>query len=141
MKLTSLCLCLAALSLGSAFSGCESAPQRQPRSTQTFVLSPDHPAPDAEIGLVSAIRLVLPAPAEGSSQVWEIVSNNNKVLDQMGPMKAVPAGEAADGKPAIAVSFYALRPGKSILRFDLLDPKLAEAVPAATCVITVRVVE
>ncbi len=141
MKLNSLCLCLAALSLGAAFSGCESAPQRQPRTTRTVVLAPDHPAPDTEIGLVSAIRLVLPAPAEGSSKIWEIVSNNNKVLDQMGPMKAVPAGETADGKPAIAFSFYALRPGKSVLRFDLLDPRLSEAVPAATCAVTVRVVE
>ena len=140
MKLPALCLCLAALS-SVVFTGCESPPQRQPRTTRTFILTPEHPTPDAEVGIVSAVRVVLPAPAEGSAQVWEIVSNNNKVLDQMGPMKAVPAGETADGKPAIAFSFYALRPGKSVLRFDLLDPKLAEAVPAATCMVTVRVVE
>jgi hypothetical protein len=127
-------LLMAALGSLALLAGCDPAPERQPKTTRTLFLRTDQPAPDVELGLVSAIRIVLPGPQPGSGLAWEIASNNTTVLEQMGPMRS----EAA---PATSVSFYALRPGKSVIRFYLLDPKLAEAVPAATCKVTVRVVE
>jgi hypothetical protein len=100
-------------------------------------LSPDHPTPPVEIGLVSAVHVVLPGPDPGSGLVWEIASNNTAVLEQMAPLAAAP-GPAG---PTTSASFYSLRPGKSILRFFLVRPSEAEAIPAAKCEVTVRVVE
>jgi len=123
-------------------AGCEtSTSERHPRTTRTMVLSVDRPSPDVEMELVSAVRVVLPGPEAGTGLVWEIASNNNKVLDQMGPMKAVPASGETGSKPGTEVTFYALKPGKSILRFFLLDPSLKEAVPTAKCQLTVRVID
>lgn len=141
MKAPTLNLCLLGLAATLLLPGCESQPQRQPRTTRTFVLSASRPTPDVEMGLVSAVRVVLPGPEAGSGLSWEIASNNATVLEQMGPIRVGPLPEAADGKPVSSVSFYALKPGRSVLRFYLLDPKLSEAVPAATCELTVRVVD
>lgn len=141
MKSPTTRLCLVGLASALLLAGCESAPARNPRTTRTVVLSPARPSPDIETGLVSAIRVVLPGPEPGSGLSWEIASNNNKVLDQMGPITVGPLPEAGDGKPMSTVSFYVLRPGRSLLRFYLLDPKLGEAVPAATCEVTVRAVD
>ena len=122
-------------------TACDTAPVMEPKTTRTIFLHVDRPSPDVEIGLVSAIRVVLPGPAPGSGLLWEIASNNTRVLEQMGPMKAEAAAEEAGSRPATTVSFYTLKPGRSALRFYLLDPKLAEAVPSATCELTVRVVD
>ncbi len=130
-----LCAGLAAALLAA---GCDSAPSRSPKTNRTFVLSADQPTPDVEMGLVSAIRVVLPGPAAGSGLSWEIVANNNKVLEQMGGLKA--SATAAPG-PATEVSFYSLKPGKSDLLFVLINPAAMEAVPVATCKLTVRVVD
>jgi hypothetical protein len=128
-------LLLPACVLLLALAACDTQPNRVPRSTRTLELSPARPSPDVEIGLVSAVRIVLPGPEAGTGLSWEISSNNNKVLDPMGPMKA----EAAAGTSSI--SFYALRPGKSVLRFVLVRTSEAEATPAAACQVTIRVVE
>jgi len=121
--------------------GCDTAPVREPKTTRTIYLHVDRPSPDVEMGLVSAVRVVLPGPEPGSGHLWEIASNDTRVLEQMGPMKVEAAAEEAGSRPATTVSFYALKPGRSLLRFYLLDPKLAEAVPAATCELTVRVID
>jgi predicted secreted protein len=119
--------------------GCDTAPARNPKGTQTVVLSPDQPAPSVTIELVSAIRVVLPGPEAGSGYVWEIASNNTRVLEQMGPLRAIPASAAPGAKATTAVSFYALKPGRSVIRFFLVRPNAAEAVPAASCMLTVHV--
>lgn len=113
--------------------GCDSAQQRNPRATQSVVLSADQATPDVEMEIVSAVKVVMPAAPKGSEgDVWEIASNNARVLEQMGPLKP-------DATGATAVSFYALKPGRSALRFVLVRPGEAEAVPAASCEVTVRV--
>jgi predicted secreted protein len=129
----------AALVLMAFSSGCDSAQERHPRTTQTVTLSADSASPDVAAGVVSAIEVVLPAGPRGSAgYAWEIASNNAAVLEQMGPLKP---GPSADGSvsPATTVSFYVLKPGKSVLRFALVRPGEAEATPAATCSVTVRV--
>jgi hypothetical protein len=134
-----LILCSAAL-LGLA-PGCASNPNRIPRTTQTVTLSPDRAAQNATIPLVSAIRVVLPGPEAWTGLAWVIGSNNTRVLEQMGPLKMVPAAAAPGSGPATAVSFYALNPGRSVLRFFLVRPNEAEAIPAAACTLTVVVEE
>ena len=123
------------LALLGLVAGCDTQPNRQPRSTRTVELAPGAPAPDLEVGLVSAVRFVLPGPEPGSGLSWEIASNNGKVLDPMGPLAPVA------GTPTSAVSFYTLRPGKSVVRFVLVKPAEAETIPAASCKVTVRVSE
>jgi hypothetical protein len=126
--------------LGLAFAaGCESTPARQPRHTLTVVLSPNTVTPPVEIGLVSAVKVVIPGPDPGSGLVWEIASNNTSVLEQTAPL-AMDPGTGGAG-PTTSASFYSLRPGKSILRFFLLRPTETEAIPAAKCEVTVRVSE
>jgi hypothetical protein len=132
-----LLLCsVAALALVAA---CDSPPARNPRTTQTVVLSPDHAETSVTMQLVSAIRVVLPGPDAGTGLSWEIGSNNTKVLDQMSPMKAVPATGAPGSAATTTVSFYALRPGRSVIRFFLVHPNAAIAVPAASCTLKVLV--
>ena len=115
-------------------AGCDTAPQRQARSTLTCILVPDHPADPVKIAIVTGIKVVLPGPDAGSNLVWEIASNNNKVLEQTTPLRVSP------GSPVTTTaSFYALKPGKSVLRFFLVPPGNKEAVPAARCELTVRV--
>jgi hypothetical protein len=140
MKLKIALLARAAAVAALAFAaGCDSTPARQPRHTLTVVLSPGTVTPPVEIGLVSAVRVVLPGPASGSGLIWEIASNNTAVLEQMAPLATDP-GSAGSG-PTTSASFYSLRPGKSILRFFLLRPSETEAIPAAKCEVTVRVSE
>jgi hypothetical protein len=132
---TSLRRSLAAASLLvlALLGACESDSGRHPRETKVCVLMPDVPTPDVELGLVSAIQVVLPGPDAGSDLLWEIISNNNTVLEQMGPIKAIP------GASTSSVSFYALKPGKSVLRFYLVHPGQQEAIPVSKCEVTVRV--
>jgi hypothetical protein len=140
MKSSSLLLC-AALGAALLCAGCDSAPSREPKTTRTFVLSVEHPTPDVEMGLVSAIRVVLPGPDAGSPLRWEIVANNNKVLEQMGALKPVSgAGEPGTGASTEA-RFYSLKPGKSVLEFVLVNPAATEAAVAAKCELTVRVAD
>jgi hypothetical protein len=101
-------------------------------------MTPDHPNPPIDIEVVTNLKVVLPGPETGSDLVWEIVSNNTKVLDQTSALKAVvpvPVGE----KPTTTVTFYAQKPGKSVLRFVLVHPNEAEATPVAKCALSVRV--
>ncbi len=138
MKLRApLLLCsVAALALVAA---CDSAPARSPRTTQTVVLSPDRGETSVTMQLVSAIRVVLPGPEAGTGLSWEIASNNTMVLDQISPMKAVPATGAAGPSATTTVSFYALKPGRSVIRFFLVHPNAAETVPTASCTLKVLV--
>jgi hypothetical protein len=118
--------------------GCDSTPVRVARTTQTIVLSPDRPTPPVDIEVVTDLKIVLPGPDVGSDLIWEIVSNNTKVLDQTTPIKPVtplPVGE----KPTTSVTFYSQKPGKSVLRFVLVHPNEAEAIPVAKCALSVRV--
>jgi hypothetical protein len=101
-------------------------------------MTPDHPNPPIDIEVVTDLKIVLPGPETGSGLVWEIVSNNTRVLDQTTPLKA--ASPVAPGeKPTTTVTFYSQKPGKSVLRFVLVHPNEAEATPVAKCALSVRV--
>lgn len=126
-------IAFAVLGLGLA-AGCEGAQARHPKQTQEFVLTPGRPAPDAELGIESAVRVVLPGPEPGSGLAWEIASNNDKVLELMGP-----PGPAEGGGDATAVSFYTLKPGRSVLRFVLVRTGQRESEPAGICELVVHV--
>ena len=131
----------AALALMFLSYGCDSAPVRQPRTTQRVILLANQTAPDVEAGVVSAIEIVLsPGPPGSAGYVWEIASNNDKVLEEMGRLKPMPTADASMA-PGATVSFYVLKTGKSVLRFVLVRPGESEAVPAATCSVTVRVTD
>jgi hypothetical protein len=128
---------LSILALALLF-GCDSVPEgRHPKSTQECVFVVGQPAPDVSIEVENAVHVVLPGPDPASGMVWEMASNNNKVLEQMGPFVAQSGG----GASTTSVSFYSLKLGKSILRFVLVHPNQPETVPAAMCELTVRVVD
>jgi hypothetical protein len=137
--MTASLLCSAALALLAIAPGCDSAPVRNPRSTQTLVLSPDHAAPDVKMELVTALKVVLPGPEAGSDYTWVIGSNNTKVLNQTTRMTKVPASPAQGSAASTTVSFYAANAGRSELRFFLVRANSADAVPVASCAVTVRV--
>jgi predicted secreted protein len=89
--------------------------------------------------LVSAVRVVLPGPEAGAGTAWEVVSNNTRVLEQTGPLKAIPSSGAPGSAATTIASFYSLKPGRSVLRFVLVRPNEAESVPLAECNLTVHV--
>jgi hypothetical protein len=121
------------LAASLAFAGCESAPERHPRETQRVVLEADKVSPDVAMEVITAVEVVLPPGPPGSEGfAWEITADNVKVLEQMGPLR--------QGPPA-TMTFYALRPGRSVLHFVLVRPGESEAIPAAKCEVTVRVSE
>lgn len=117
-------------------AGCDTTEARHPKKTEVVVFTKDQAVPDVALGLVSAVQVVLPGPDAGSGLVWEVISNNNNVLEQMGPLKTTTAATTTT-----TASFYSLKPGKSVLRFFLLNPKDQEAIPVAKCEVTVRVRE
>jgi hypothetical protein len=120
-------------------SGCDSAAARHPKRTQKVVLSAEHPNPDVAMEVIDAVEVVLPpGPAGTVGYAWEITSNNARVLEQMGALKPGPLGDAP-GAPATTLSFFALKPGRSVLQFALVRPGEAEETPASKCAVTVRV--
>jgi hypothetical protein len=131
-------LCVAGILALAVSSGCDSTPVRVARATLVVPLSPDHASTPVDIEVVTNISVEIPAPPAGSDLIWEIVSNNTRVLDQTTPLK--PKAPAVAGEsPAWSVTFYSLRPGKSVLRFVLVHPNEAEATPVAKCALSVRV--
>ena len=123
--------------LALAFAaGCDTTEAHHPKSTQVVTFEKDQTAPDVTLGLVSAVQVVLPGPDAGSGLIWEIVSNNNTILEQMGPLKTTMGATTTT-----SASFYGLKPGKSVLRFFLVRVGDQDAVPLAKCQVTVRVRE
>jgi hypothetical protein len=122
----------AALAACLLLAACEGEPRRAPRSLQTVELAANRVHPDVAADVITAVRIVLPGPDPGTGLAWEIVEANAKVLAQTGPLKAAPG-------PSTTVDFYALRPGRCVLRFFLVRPGEAVATPVARCEVTVRV--
>jgi hypothetical protein len=137
-SLLSPLLCAAGLAVVALSAGCDTAPARVPRETRVVVLSPDRPAEPLDLEVVNQIRIVLPGPDPGSNLEWEIVANNRRVLDQTSALKLAATSSPSE-KPTTTSTFYALKPGKSVLRFVLVHPNEAEAIPVAKCVLVVRV--
>lgn len=129
-------LCLAAVAFLSA--SCISNPDHShPKHVETVLMKMNTVLPDVEIEVVTGVHVVLPGPADGSGLVWEIVGGNSKVLEQTSALKVVPG---ANGKPPTTeVTYYALKPGRSHIRYALVSPNQAETTPAASCETTISV--
>jgi hypothetical protein len=134
----SLLLAAAALLALGGLTGCEDAPDHKPRSMQAVLLSPDKPAAPVFMDAVTGLTVSLPRPAPGSDYVWEIVSNNVRVLLELSPLRPDPP-VAIGTKATTSMTFYAAHPGHSTLRFVLVHPRDADAVPAAKCTLAVTV--
>ena len=121
-----LSLVLIAVLLGS---GCSTTPSYSPKSTTTLTLSPQNRAPTTSISVVTAIQIEVPSPPPTSRNTWVLVGNNVTVLEH----------HAREGTAngVDAVSFYAMKPGKSIVRLALIDPNDKEAVPIERYDVTV----
>jgi hypothetical protein len=121
-------------------AGCEESPSYKPHSVQTVALSPDKPAPPVTVDPVTGLRVTLPSPAPGSDYIWEIVANNVRVLRETSPLRRDQPG-AIGTKETTSMTFYAAHPGHSTLRFVLVHPQDADAIPAAKCTLAVTVKE
>jgi hypothetical protein len=118
--------------LAALLFGCDTAPSYRPRSLQTVTLARDRPAA-LELEVVTGVRVVLPDPDPG--YVWEIIANNIKVLPQTSALRPDPGGGTE------SVTFYAARPGRSVLRFAMVHPHDLDAEPAAKAALTVHVTD
>jgi len=121
-------------------AGCDTARTYKPRSLQTVTVSPDRPGPAVEMEVVTGLRVILPRPAPGADLIWEIVSNNTKVLPQTSSLRDDPDGPIGT-KGTESVSFYAAHPGRSVVRFVLVRPGDLDAIPTAKCTVTVHVTD
>ena len=135
MKTARILACACALAALAFLAGCESAPAHHPKVTRDCVLTPGAPVADVDVGIETAIRVVLPGPQEGSPLAWEIAENNVHVLEQMNRPTKEP------GASSTTVTFYTLKTGRSVLRFVLVDPAQREAVPAAIAGVIIHVRE
>ncbi len=106
-------------------AGCDSV-RLDPKSTSSFVVSSDDHAPTTEMQVITAIKLVLPAPSPSSGLSWVLVGNNVTVLQQM---TGIVRETDAKGTPVDTIKFLSLRPGRSIVRLVLVPPNVKEAIP------------
>jgi hypothetical protein len=117
------------LALATGCSNSVEAGHLHPKISHDVRLEPGHSEIAISLELGAALRLILPAPAAGTDDVWEIVSNNTRVLEQTTGLHAAPANGPASARTT-TVAFYALLPGKSIVRFALVRQGEGDAVPA-----------
>jgi predicted secreted protein len=106
--------------------GCRNLSEtHHPRSHErkVFVAGQNSLVVTVEFG--TQLDLVLPGPGPIRGYVWEVVSNNARVLEQQRP----PAG--IGNTDSTTVSFYALKPGRSLVRFVLMRPDENEAITLA----------
>ena len=111
-----------------ALAGCDTRVAYVPKSTSTLTLSPDDHAPTTTLSVVTAVKFVLPGPVQTSGLSWVIVGNNITVLDQMDQLTYQPDHSSPLGGTT-SIRFYALKPGRSIVRFVLVNPNAKEAIP------------
>jgi hypothetical protein len=125
---------LAAACALALMDGCEGVRESHPpRSRDRAVFSPGKTALEVKLPLADALDVVLPDPAPITGYVWEVVANNTRVLEQQrGPLD----GPGAPGK---VFSFFALKPGRSLIRFVLVRPEETEAITLAHCEVLVTV--
>ena len=133
-----------ALSVAAAFvavQGCQTQPSKlaPPKSTITLVLTPDGRTELSTIPLGSSIKIVLPLPAQGSAYSWEILSNNTKVLQQVGPIKADV--DAAGHTTSYSVEFQAIHtpPNRSMITIAAVRSGASESEPSDLYQVTVGV--
>lgn len=141
MSLNRLSLALSVAAAFFAVQGCQTQADKlpPPKSTTTLVLTPDGRTQLSTITLGSSIKIVLPLPAQGSAYAWEILSNNIKVLQQLGPIK--PVVDAAGRTTSYSVEFQAIHtpPNRSIITIAAVRPGVSESEPSDLYQVTVGV--
>jgi hypothetical protein len=114
--------------------GCQGLHQaRHPRARDRAVFPPGKTSLVVTLPLADVLDVVIPDPAPITGYVWEVVANNARVLEQQ-------PGEG--GGPAAArttFSFFALKPGRSLIEFVLVRPEETEAITLAHCQVLVTV--
>lgn len=124
-----------------AVAGCRSPSSETGRnSTPTIVLEldPNVTRAIATVHIGDEVRFVLPAK-RGPNFVWQIVSNDPRLLRQSSAVIYKPGATGAAG--TASVSFIAQRPSKSFVRFAYVPAaggKEAELVGAYEIIVTVR---
>ena len=111
---------LAALLPAACFSDGD---HRHPKSTASIVMA-GHTQHNVLMSRATGVSFLLPAVPPGSGLSWVLLGNNVKVLEQTSGV--VPR---SDGSPGFQCSFYSLKPGRSLVRFGLIDPAADVAVP------------
>ena len=112
-----------------------------PKYFHEVALVPQHAVTSVAIERGAGLRLVLPGPPAGTDYVWEIVSNNIRVLEETVGLRSAPASNVPGSVRTTSVTFYSLKPGKSIVRFVLVRASVRDAVPVQHYQITVIVKE
>jgi hypothetical protein len=124
-----------AVLLGCALAlmgGCQEVHEsRHPRARHRAVFAPGKTALVVGMELADELEVVMPDPAPITGYVWEVVANNTRVLEQ----ERQPSGRAAGAM----FSFFALKPGRSLIRFVLIRPEETEAITLAHCEVLVNV--
>jgi hypothetical protein len=128
---------LSALAVGLA--GCQSQQAYAPKSSQTVVLTGENRTPLVSLPVITEIKFVLPGPTPGSNYAWEVVGNNIKTLVQTQDLTYTADPKRPDGGFS-SVTFYGLKPGRSVLRFVLIKPadRIAEPVDHFTVLVMIK---
>jgi len=126
MEINRILLSIGAAACVALAAGCQTASTAlpPPKSTTVLVLKPQERSVLRTLVPATALKIVLPIPAQGLSYRWEVVSNNNKVLQQTSEVAADKASGAG-----FAVTFQVLRPGRSVILLAALKPGQAESEP------------
>ncbi len=134
LKLLLPCAAVAAV---LSFTGCETtSADNKPVSTVTLALEPGAKKATATMRFGEELKIELTAPGN-ADLVWELVSNDTQVLKQTSAFKFTPAASGVGGVSTI--SFFALRGGRTTLRFAYLRPGARETEPVDTYDIVVTI--
>jgi hypothetical protein len=132
-----LCLFSLVAALTGLWAGCETDDHHlaPPKSTTVLNLEPSARDVLATLKVGSAIRILLPPPAEPGVQ-WVIIANPGRTLVQTTDLRPAP-----DAPEKFAVTFQAVRAMRSRLMFAAIKPGQAEADAAESFSVIVGVSE
>jgi hypothetical protein len=120
-----------ALALAAGCQGVREA--RNPQAVDRAVFVPGKTALEVKLPLAHQLDVVLPDPAPITGYAWEVVANNTRVLEQE---RSASQGPGGSGR---VFSFFALKPGRSLIRFVLVRPEETEAITLAHCEVLVTI--
>jgi hypothetical protein len=134
-------LIVVACLLAGTVAGCLSPSAETGRNSKPPIvmeLDPNVTRAIATVTFGDEVKFVLPAP-RGPSYVWQIVSNDPRLMRQSSALIYKPG--ATDAAGTSSVSFIAQRPSRSFIRFAYVPAaggKETELVDAYEIIVTVR---
>jgi len=118
-----------------AVAGCNAALETTVAKTGSVTLKLEPAAKKASTSIRYGEQINVVLPAAHTGYVWQIISNDERILRQTDALKAGLAN-------TWSVSFLALKPGKSIVRFVCVQTSTSEEVePIDRYDVTVKVTE